>query len=59
MTFKLAVEIEPFSTEKKQQKNVVTDSVMMLRAPVTKCSVTCGHIFMTWRYLLNNNNVIW
>ena len=25
-----------------------------------KCSVTCGHmIFMTWRYPLNNSDVIW
>ena len=29
-------------------------------APVTNCYVTCGQmIFMTWRYPLNNSDVLW
>ena len=37
---------------------VVTDSWCYMFAP--KCYVTCGHtIFITWRYPLNNSDIIW
>ena len=37
---------------------VVTDSWRYMFAP--KCYVTCGHtIFITWRYPLNNSDIIW